>query len=224
MLLPFQATHIFIKAILMNQNLKLRRCLREPIPEIFIAAQHLDDAVSAHLRGEKSVAEELFHLANCKIVWQWLDEVWGANSPYVQYRVVPNAPPVLPKEQRIEVRMPTAQEKQAIHERDGYHCRFCGIPVIRKEVRQLISTQYPKAVPWGRSNASQHAAFQAMWAQYDHILPHARGGDNSLDNVVLTCAACNFGRMSYTLEEVGILPLEGREPIQSQWDGLERFQ
>lgn len=120
--------------------------------------------------------------------------------------------------------MSTAAEKKAIHDRDGYHCRFCGIPVIRKEVRQLISAQYPQAVPWGKTNDTQHVAFQAMWAQYDHILPHARGGDRTLDNVVLTCSACNFGRMSYTLEEVGILSLSDRKPIQSLWDGLERFK
>lgn len=128
----------------MSQNLELRYCLREPIPEIFDAACYLDAAVSAHLIGKKKIAEELFELANCKVVWQWLDEVWGANSAYVQYRPIPDAPPTLPKALRVDERMPTAAEKKAIHDRDGYHCRFCGIPVIRRGVRQLISAQYPQ--------------------------------------------------------------------------------
>jgi 5-methylcytosine-specific restriction endonuclease McrA len=78
-------------------------------------------------------------------------------------------------------------------------------------------------LPWGRTNMTQHAAFQAMWAQYDHVLPYARGGNSTLDNMIVTCAPCNFGRMNYILEEVGLADPRGREPIGSKWDGLERL-
>jgi 5-methylcytosine-specific restriction endonuclease McrA len=60
-----------------------------------------------------------------------------------------------------------------------------------------------------------------MWLQYDHILPHSRGGDNSMENLVLTCAGCNFGRMGYTLEQVGLLDPRLRTPPPNSWDGLE---
>ena len=43
-----------------------------------------------------------------------------------------------------------------------------------------------------------------MWLQFDHLLPNQGGGDSKLDNVVVTCAPCNFGRMDHTLEEVGL--------------------
>ena len=82
---------------------------------------------------------------------------------------------------------------------------------------------FPEALPWGKTNSSQHAAFQAIWLQYDHVLPHARGGDNSHANVVIACAPCNFARMNYTLEEVGLSNPLSREPSYSGWDGLERF-
>ncbi len=62
-----------------------------------------------------------------------------------------------------------------------------------------------------------------MWAQYDHILPNARGGATTLENVFLTCAACNYGRMDYTLEEVGLLHPGSREPRKGAWNGLEDF-
>lgn len=61
-----------------------------------------------------------------------------------------------------------------------------------------------------------------MWLQYDHIVPHARGGDNSIGNVVVTCAPCNYARMDYTLDELGLENPLSREPRQSNWDGLER--
>jgi 5-methylcytosine-specific restriction endonuclease McrA len=78
-------------------------------------------------------------------------------------------------------------------------------------------------VAWGDRNAEQHAGLQAMWVQYDHVVPHARGGDNALTNLVVACAPCNCARMDYTLEEVGLLDPRTREPVRSSWDGLERL-
>jgi len=36
---------------------------------------------------------------------------------------------------------------------------------------------------------------------------HSRGGDNSFENMVITCAPCNYARMEFTLEELGLLDL-----------------
>jgi HNH endonuclease len=159
-----------------------------------------------------------------KAVWEWTDSVWGKQSPHVRFRPIPNAPSVIPKAERFKVRDFTREEKRQIHGRDGYYCRFCHIPVIRSEIRTKIRIAYPAVVPWGLTNDLQHAAFQAMWAQYDHVIPHSRGGDNSLENIVLTCSACNYGRMSYTLDEVGLLDPRDLEPRRGTWDGLERFR
>lgn len=200
-----------------------RICLRSPIPEIAIAAQHLDDAVTAHLQGDSSKAGALIAEANMPVIREWVESIWGKASPHRQLRKIDGAPGVLAKELRIEVRMPSTAGKLLLLKRDCFRCRFCGVPVVRAEVRQELHRLYPDALPWGRTNASQHAAFQAMWAQYDHILPHARGGDNDPENVVVTCAPCNFGRMDYTLEEVGLCDPRQREPVQSDWDGLERL-
>ena len=202
----------------------LRRCLREPIAEIEIAAQHVRDAVSAHLRGERGVAEELFRLADDRIVWDWLDSVWGKKSAYNQPRRIVGDPPVVPKERRAWPRDATAETKRLIHRRDGHYCRFCKMPVIRGSVRAAISGEYPGAVPWGETNATQHAAFQCMWAQYDHILPHARGGCSDLENVYLTCAACNYGRGNYLLEEFDLMHPRLHEGRRGNWDGLDCFR
>ena len=63
-----------------------------------------------------------------------------------------------------------------------------------------------------------------MWMQFDHILPHARGGDNSIENMVITCAPCNFGRMKYTLAEMGLADPRMRPVEKIDWDGLEQFR
>ena len=194
-------------------------CFREPISEIEEAAQSLDAAVSAHLEGETARAEKLIRLADIPAIRDWIESILGKKSPYVRVLLAPERNSV----GREPKRMPNALEKGQLHERDGYHCRFCGIPVIRSETRARIRRAYPNALVWGKQNKARHAAFFAMWAQYDHLLPHAKGGTNSLSNIVVACAACNFGRGGYTLAEVGLSnPLE-RAAIQSAWDGLERF-
>lgn len=200
-----------------------RNCLRDAIPEIKFAADLLDQAVTAHLFGRFAQAEQLIIRANMSAIREWTESLWGKNSPYVKRRSIEvpkrNAEPP----QREKQRMPCTEEQQALHSRDGYHCRFCGIPVIRKAIRVRLKNLYPNALPWGRTNATQHAAFQAMWAQYDHIRPYANGGTNDLSNIVVTCAPCNYGRMSYRLEELGLVDPRTREPIASKWDGLERL-
>lgn len=199
-----------------------RHWFREPIPEIYDAARYLDAAVSAHLAGELKIASELIKLADMPILRAWLNSIWGAKSPYIQYRPIAGAPALVSKEEKASKRMPDSSIKRRLIGRDGYHCRLCGIPVIREEVRKRLHALYPDVLPWAAGNINQHAAFQVLWLQYDHLVPHARGGSNDLDNMLIACAACNFGRMQYTLEEVGFAPISSIKRTHSAWDGLER--
>lgn len=206
-----------------------RRCFREPIPEIFRAAALLSAAADAHLAGKAKEAVACLEAADILAVRMWTDSLWGSakrhpeQGTYLRVREVANARPSLPKAERGLVRMPSAAEKAAIIARYGHHCAFCGIPVVRAEVRRVFAKAYPDAAYWGNTNATCHAAFQCLWLQYDHIVPHSRGGDSALENLVVTCAGCNYGRVGYTLEEMGLLDPRAFEPPASDWDGLERI-
>lgn len=202
---------------------KLRTCLRDPIPEIYDAARYLDAAVAAHIAGETGMAEDLIRLADMPKIRAWTESIWGSGGVYTELQQSLGEPKAVPKDERDPIRMPNKQGVEALHDRDGYHCKFCGIPVIRKEVREIIRKQYPSVLSWGKKNVDQHAAFQAMWVQYDHILPHARGGATDLNNMVITCAPCNYGRMNYLVEEIGLAHPDMNEPFDSSWDGLERI-
>jgi len=197
----------------------LRRCFREPTPSVLQAARNLDAAVTAHLAGDTETAARKFAEADDPEVRTWLESLWGKGSPYV----IVNRLPELDVAERVDARMPTSRQKLELHQRDGYHCRFCGVPVIRPEVRKRAAALYPSVVRWGTTNLSQHAGFQALWSQYDHVVPHACGGTNDLDNLVVTCAGCNFGKMSYRPEELSLLDPRGFPPMVSTWDGLERL-
>ena len=201
-----------------------RPCLRKPVLEIFEAADLLDKAVDDHFAGEPGRAGCLIAEANMPEVRGWVESLWGPASERInRIRSVEGAPPVLAKGIRDPTAKPEAELRQAIINRDGYRCRFCSIPVIRAEVRKAMHCHYSDTLPWGRTNASQHAAFQCLWLQFDHVLPHSRGGRTDLDNLVITCGPCNFGRVERTLEEVGLIDPRTRSVEQTSWDGLERF-
>jgi hypothetical protein len=202
----------------------LRRCFREPIPEIFAAAAMLKDAVSAHIAGDFAGCEALIHKANDPAVRAWTAPFLGSwrRNPFINPRQVAGAPPIIPRAART-TRMPNRLEKAALVETWGHGCAFCGIPLIRVEVRKALCAAYPAAAVWGATNDNCHAALLCMSLQYDHVVPHSRGGDNSLKNLVVTCAACNYGRMWFVLDEVGLMDPRDRLRARGDWTGLEEF-
>ena len=195
-------------------------CLREPILEIEHAAAMLAEAVTEHLAGRRREAAALIVKANMPSVRCWTESLWGKSGEYASSGPYLPSPAFMASTSK---RMPSLQLQRELHRRDGYYCRFCGIPVIRKQVRERIRKLYPEVQVWGRKNVEQHAAFQCMWAQYDHLVPHSRGGENRLTNLVITCAPCNYGRMQYTLQEAGLANPLDRAPRVGSWGGLEQL-
>lgn len=208
----------------------LRDCFRDPIPQIFEAAVLLDEAVSAHLKGDRTTARELLHAADMPVIGEWLDSVWiGGLNVHRAVRKVEGLPPVLPKTDRHKPRHATTAMKKALIDRDGFHCRLCGIPLVRPEIRKALNQLYPESARWtGSRETEQHRGLQVMWLQYDHVVVHSRGGETTMENLVVTCPACNFGRDRWMMAEVGLRDprLHPRAPCwdrRRDWDGLERL-
>lgn len=183
----------------------LRDCFRDPIPEIFEAATLLDRAVNAHLLGNLREAERLLIAADIDIVGDWTGSIW--RDPYKNkiagHKADPVLLPILPKGQRHKPRDATAAMKRALVARDGFHYRFCAIPLVRAEVRKALKLLYPEAVRWGGSTTdTQHNGLEVLWLQYDHLIPHSKGGQTTMENIVVTCSACNYGRDNSSLFEV----------------------
>jgi hypothetical protein len=141
-----------------------RRCLLEPIQEIFDAAQLLDAAADAHIASEAHLATDLIVKADIPAIAAWTNSIWGTRSANIhRFRPMLAPPPLLSKKERPLPRMPELVIKREVVKRDGYHCRFCGIPVIDEKVRRVLHGAYPNALRWGPTNAGQHSAFQCMW-------------------------------------------------------------
>lgn len=184
---------------------QLRNCLKEPIAAIFQAWDLLSSAVDAHIHGDRTSAEALFRQADMPEVWNWVNPGWIKPQLFVLVAKPDDDTVELPAVERHSSRNPSKAVKAAVLARDGYRCRYCGIPVVDANIRKIAHKLYPQAVRWDwRDPSQQHAAFQCLWLQYDHVTPHSHGGPSTEDNLVVSCALCNYGKDKYTLRQLGL--------------------
>ena len=203
----------------------LRNCLKEPISAIFEAWELLSSAVDAHVRADRAAAEVLFRQADMPEVWNWVNPGWVKPQLFVKVLKPDGDTLDLPAHQRKLPRNPAKAIRAAVLARDGYQCRYCGIPLVDADIRKLAHQLYPEAVPWDwRDPRQQHAGFQCFWLQYDHVIPNSHGGESSEDNLVVCCALCNYGKDKYTLRQLGLSDPRLRPPASNGWDGLERLR
>lgn len=203
----------------------MKRSIKEPTPQIFQTWDFMSRAVNAHLAGDRILAENLFKDAEIRAVWEWLNPGWSRPDLNV---VVPHPrgdTQEVPKHLRDPDRNIAPAIRSAVLQRDGYRCRYCGIPVVHAEIRKLAHRLYPDAVPWEPYDVTkQHSGFACLWLQFDHVVPHSHGGLSSSDNVVISCALCNFGKDKYTLLQLDLVDPRLTPPVPSTWDGLSRLR
>ena len=109
-------------------------------------------------------------------------------------------------------------------ERDGYRCGYCDIriiePRILRKVDKLLGGRVIRGLTEKRSNLSYHGIWLLTAVTLDHIEPLAENYNDTDQNLVACCWACNFGKYHYTLDELQLQhPIQQREIVGS-WDGL----
>lgn len=199
-----------------------RDCFELPPPEVHEAIELLDRAANAAIEGDRELASRLIAQADSPAIFDFVERIWGKVDLHVhRYREVPGAPPKL---KGAKLRMPLPSEQRKIYLRDGWHCRFCSIRVISPGAFKKLHKAFPIALRWGDTNSQKHTGVMALRAVVDHLLPHSRTGTNDPDNLVTTCWPCNFGRLRWTIDEVGLNDPRQRAPIVDGWDGLTRLE
>lgn len=216
----------------MRSRNSLRSCLLAPIPELVTAIRFLDRAAKDIISGNLASARDFIIQANVPEVWQYARRVMGKYDDDIHRyrRSRPDMPP-LSRSRRIKVRMPSPAQTMDIYRRDGFHCRYCEMPVILPTARVVMMAIAPDALLWPAKDDEKHAAFYALTAVVDHLVPHARGGTNDPDNLVTSCQSCNYGKGNYLIAELDLMDPRERPPIvdaldgasDNPWDGLERL-
>ena len=106
--------------------------------------------------------------------------------------------------------------------RDGYRCRYCGIRLVPKEVLMAFSKVVGRDAfrPTG-TNLERHGIVLIFRANADHVVPRKLGGRTAVDNLVSACWCCNYGKSSFTLEQIGVDDPRGKPVAAADgWDGL----
>jgi len=129
-------------------------------------------------------------------------------------------PPAVSTEERDPIRSPHKIQEQ-VFQRDGYRCRYCGNKLIsQKFIRRFIQKLNDPIFRRGRTNLATHGIIHLTWPVADHVVPWNQGGRTDLDNLVSSCASCNYGKDGNTIQQIGIHNPFDREPIIDTWNGL----
>jgi 5-methylcytosine-specific restriction endonuclease McrA len=197
----------------------VNNCISIP-KEAFEAVDHFKRAVNLFLEGNRKAAiEHIDKISNEQLV-NWFIEHGQMSGRHRKIVIQLDRPSSIPFENRDPVRSPSKLQNQ-VFERDGYTCRYCGIQLVsqvflKKFIKVLDYHEFRK----GKTNLEQHAIIHFMWPVADHVVPWNLGGRTSLDNLVSSCATCNYGKDGYTLEEIQITNPFQRSINITDWKGF----
>lgn len=102
-----------------------------------------------------------------------------------------------------------------IGERDGWHCRYCRLPVVWDGYFRTVF-----AAKFSDIGDSVNDLWRIFALSPDHVVPLAAGGDNTPANVVTACGTCNYAKGHCLLDELGLIDPRSRQLIADGWRGL----
>ena len=185
------------------------------------------NAFSLAMEGEIENARELIEHSRDVDLRTWFHE-HAQNTGTWRYKAfgVSASEAVLPLDPEKNV----MKFQKEIFCRDNYRCRYCGSKVIPKSVFNKVQGKLGKDsrgidyVPLGRTNMTRSGFYLMFAATLDHVIPWSLGGRTDASNLVTCCWSCNYGKMNYTLEQLGLNNPLDREPhLDSTWKGLEDY-
>lgn len=108
----------------------------------------------------------------------------------------------------------------AIFRRDRFTDRYSGQPLVFPAELRTLSILMPADFPYHPNwrQASPHPAYWLLYPTIDHIVPLARGGLDTEDNVVAISMLRNAQKANWLLEEFGWQT--GLAPCLMDWGGL----
>ena len=195
------------------------KCIELP-KEAFEAVEEFKKAVNHFVEGNRELTiTHINNICNEKLTY-WFIEHGQMSGRHRKIVIQLDRPSAIPFESRDPVRSPSKLQNQ-VFERDGYICRYCGIQLVsqvflKKFIKVLDYHKFRK----GNTNLEQHAVIHFLWPVADNVIPWNLGGRTSLDNLVSSCATCNYGKDGYTLEEIQITNPFHRAVITSEWKGF----
>ena len=195
-------------AVRLNQNLTddvsawPKHCLIETPPEIREDIVRVVEAVEV-ARTNPQRAKSMVRGVNADAMKRWFIDVMLCSGFWRAERR--NFTQVTRTKKLIRIPIPQKQ-LEALFDRDGWHCRYCGIPIggNRKHFKKFAKQIDMPELIQGRNDETRHGVYLMMMASHDHVDPHGRGGTDDLSNLVTACWPCQFGKYKFELFEIGL--------------------
>jgi 5-methylcytosine-specific restriction endonuclease McrA len=149
---------------------------------------------------------------HAQYVYKWRCEAQGVPKP-TKIPIAERAP----RFGSLNGRLP-----HEVFRRDSYRCRYCGLHLLSPQALRRFADQVGPEVfrITGEGNTSKAGPSLVFRPTADHVEPWSRGGGTNLANLVTACWPCNFGKMEYTVGELGIADPRTRPPVADGWSGL----
>jgi 5-methylcytosine-specific restriction endonuclease McrA len=177
-------------------------------------------AVEAFKAGNKNLCLEIIGQIRTAEITEWYIEHGQMSGRHRKLQLNIPPPETIDISLRDPIRSPAKLQKQ-VFERDSYHCRYCGGKLISQEfLKAFIKSLNSPLFARGETNLNTHGVIHLTWPVADHVIPWNKGGRTSLDNLVSSCAPCNYGKDGYTIEQLGLIDPFTRPAKISDWDGL----
>lgn len=106
----------------------------------------------------------------------------------------------------LDTRKLTNDVKNQVSDRDGFVCGYCkGKLVSDERLNRISSIVGADNFRISGNNSQRHGYIYIVRTTVDHILPQSKGGQTDLDNLIMCCWACNYGKAEKTLSEIGLV-------------------
>ncbi|SDL35949.1 hypothetical protein SAMN04488034_103308 [Salinimicrobium catena] len=104
--------------------------------------------------------------------------------------------------------------------RDGFIDRYSGKRLLFPGLIKLLTNEFPDIFKYHRNwkMSATHMIYWDLFPTSDHLIPIARGGQDSYDNWITTSMIRNSAKSNWTIEEIG-WDLHPRGQLE-EWDGL----
>ncbi len=192
------------------------------IPEKYTKlVDNFKQAIELLINGDEVACVKMLSEINTSDFTDWYIEHGQMSGLYRAKILSKPLPATVPMEKRYPVRSPSKLQN-AVFDRDRYHCRYCSNRLVSQDlIEKLIRRLDNPVFVRGKTNATSHAIIHLCWPVADHIVPWNYGGETTLDNLVSSCASCNYGKAGYTIEQLGISDPFATPVINDGWNGLE---
>ena len=195
-------------------------CLLRPKAWFEDEISNFADAVETFVEGNRDGCIEKINKIRSNEITEWFIEHGQMSGRHRNLVLAVEKPKQIDAKLRDPLRSPQKYQNE-VFERDSYHCRYCGIRLIdQKILKSFIKKLNSESFQRGSTNLTTHGIIHATWPVADHVVPWNIGGKTTPNNLVSSCAGCNYGKDGYTCEQLGISNPFNRPPINDDWSGL----